>query len=223
MISTTSILDSRFRENDAIGLIGRALRKTWLLAATLLSAFVLTACGNDKPSTSFNATDITGAAFGKTLALNDAATREPRTLESFKGKATLLFFGYLFCPDYCPTTMTTLNTALGKMKPEDAAKVQIVFVTVDPKRDQPKVLTDYVKAFNPRFVGLYGSDEQTAAAAKEFKIIYQKAQVKDDNTYLVDHSTQMYAFDPQGRLRLLIRHESGPDAIAADLTALLKS
>ena len=223
MASTARFLDSRFRENDATERLAARFGETGLWIAALFAMLLLTACSNDASSVKFNATDITGAAFGKTLALNDAATREPRTLESFKGKATVLFFGYLFCPDYCPTTMSTLNTALGKMKPEDAAKVQVVFVTVDPRRDQPKVLTNYVKAFNPDFIGLYGSDEQTAAAAKEFKIIYQKSQVKDENTYLVDHSTQMYAFDPQGRLRLLIRHESGPDAIAADLTALLKS
>ena len=119
--------------------------------------------------------------------------------------------------------MTTLNEVLGKMKPEDAAKVQMVFVTVDPARDKPKILTDYVKAFNPNFAALYGTDEQTAAVAKEFKIIYQKSQVKSEFTYMVDHSTQMYAFDPQGRIRLMIRHEAGADAIAKDLTALLKS
>ncbi len=193
------------------------------LLGALLLALQLSACGGEKNDAKFVGTDISGAAFGKTLALNDAATQQPRTLESFQGKATLLFFGYMFCPDYCPSTMTTLNTALSKMKPEHAAKVQVVFVTVDPKRDQPKALTEYVRAFNPNFAALYGSDEQTAVAAKEFKIIYQKAQVKDDNTYLVDHSTQMYAFDPQGRIRLMIRHESGPDAIAADLTTLVKS
>lgn len=191
-------------------------------AASLALALLLVACGNDA-GVKFNATDITGASFGKSLALNDAATQQPRTLESYKGKVLVLFFGYMFCPDYCPTTMSTMNTVLGKMKPEDAANVQVVFVTVDPKRDQPKLLTEYVKAFNPAFAALYGTDEQTAAAAKEFKIIYQKAQIKDENTYLVDHSTQMYAFDPQGRIRLLVKHESGPDAIAADLTTLLKS
>jgi len=195
--------------------------RSFAAAVSLALALLLVGCGNDA-SVKFNATDITGAAFGKTLALNDAATQQPRTLESFKGKVTVLFFGYMFCPDYCPTTMSTLNTALGRMTPEDAARVQVVFVTVDPKRDQPKVLTDYVKAFNPTFAALYGTDEQTAAAAKEFKIIYQKAQIKDENTYLVDHSTQMYAFDRQGRIRLLIRHESGPDAIAADLTTLVR-
>jgi protein SCO1 len=193
------------------------------IVVLLALALGLAACSRDNAAVKFNATDITGAAFGKTLALNDAASQQPRTLDSSKGKATVLFFGYMFCPDFCPTTMTTLNAALGKMKPEDAAKVQVIFVTVDPKRDQPKLLNDYVHAFNPTFVGLYGSDEQTAAAAKEFKIIYQKAQVKDANTYLMDHSTQMYAFDPQGRIRLLIRHEAGPDAIAADLTTLVKS
>lgn len=194
-----------------------------LAAVAACATLAIAACSSDTNAVKFNSTDITGAAFGKSLSLNDAATQQPRELASYKGKATVLFFGYMFCPDYCPTTMSTLNTALGKMRPDDAARVQVLFVTVDPKRDQPKLLTDYVRAFNPTFAALYGTDEQTAVAAKEFKIIYQKAQVKDENTYLVDHSTQMYAFDPQGRLRLMIRHESGPEAIAADLTTLLKA
>ena len=197
------------------------VRATVLLV--VCATMLLTACSNDKSAVAFNATDITGAAFGKTLALNDSATQEPRTLESFKGKATVFFFGYMYCPDYCPTTMTTLNDALARMKPADAAMVQVAFVTVDPARDKPKILAEYVKAFNPSFAGLYGTDEQTAAVAKEFKIIFQKSQVKSEFTYMVDHSTQMYAFDPQGRIRLLIRHEAGADAIAKDLTALLKS
>jgi protein SCO1 len=171
-----------------------APRRIAVMLAALLAMFVLSACDNGKSSARFAATDITGAAFGKSFELNDAATQQPRTLESFKGKVTVLFFGYMFCPDYCPTTMTTLNAALGKMKPEDAARVQVVFVTVDPKRDLPKALTEYVHAFNPSFNALYGSDAQTGAVAKEFKIIYQKSQVKDENTYLMDHSTQTGAF-----------------------------
>ncbi|MBL8311753.1 MAG: SCO family protein [Burkholderiales bacterium] len=186
------------------------------------AAVLVAACGDRKPAAHFNATDITGAAFGRTLALKDAASGDGRTLESYRGKALVLFFGYMFCPDYCPTTMTTLNAALGKMKPEDAAKVQVAFVTVDPKRDTPAQLKSYVTAFNPTFAALYGSEAEVAAAAKEFKIIFQKAQVKDENTYLIDHSTQMYAFDPAGRLRLMIKHESGAEAIAADLTALVR-
>jgi len=172
---------------------------------------------------SFKTTDITGANFARSLALTDAATGEPRTLESYRGKVAVFFFGYMFCPDYCPTTMSALNTALGRMKPEDAARVQVVFVTVDPKRDQPKLLTDYVRAFNPSFAALTGTEAQIADTAKEWKIIYQKAQVKDENTYLVDHSTQMYAFDGKGRLRLLIKHETGADAIAQDLTTLVRA
>ncbi len=201
-----------------------SLRRLSRFAAVLMLAtlFTLSACDNGKPRAGFVATDITGAAFGKTFELNDAATQQPRTLESFKGKVTVLFFGYLFCPDYCPTTMTTLNAAIGKMKPEDAARVQVVFVTVDPKRDLPNTLAEYVHAFNPSFAALYGTDAQTAAAAKEFKIIYQKSQVKDENTYLMDHSTQMYAFDAAGRIRLMIRHEAGAEAIATDLTALVR-
>ena len=204
----------------SISINTRALAAAAFAALTLLA---LAGCSNDKSAVKFNATDITGATFGKTLALNDSATQQPRTLESFKGKATVFFFGYMYCPDYCPTTMTTLNEALAKMKPEDAAKVQVVFVTVDPARDKPKILTDYVTAFNPKFAALYGTGEQTSAVAKEFKIIYQKSQVKSEFTYMVDHSTQMYAFDPQGRIRLMIRHEAGADVIAKDLTALVKS
>jgi protein SCO1 len=188
-----------------------------------LLALAACAPSSDKPALKFSATDITGASFAKTLALKDAATNTPRTLDSFKGKVTVFFFGYMFCPDYCPTTMTTLNSALAKMKPEDAAKVEVVFVTVDPKRDTPEQLTKYVAAFNPNFKALYGSEEATAAVAKDWKIIYQKAQVKDENTYLVDHSTQMYAFDKEGRIRLMIRHEAGVDAITKDLTTLVRS
>jgi protein SCO1 len=185
---------------------------------------LLTACSpSSNTALKFNATDITGASFAQALSLNDAATQQPRTLDDFKGKVTVFFFGYLFCPDYCPTTMTTMNAVLAKMKPEDAAKVQVVFVTVDPKRDVPVELNKYVTAFNPSFKGLYGTEAQTATAAKDFKIIYQKAQIKDDNTYLVDHSTQMYVFDSQARIRLMIRHEAGVDAIAQDLTALVRS
>ncbi|MFN3629522.1 MAG: SCO family protein [Casimicrobiaceae bacterium] len=202
-------------------------RRGVLLGAALLllsSGFGLGGCSDGNGTKlSFKTTDITGANFARTLALTDAATGEPRTLESYRGKVTVFFFGYTFCPDYCPTTMSTLNTALGKMKPEDAAKVRVVFVTVDPKRDQPKFLTDYVRAFNPSFEALTGSEQQIADTAKEWKIIYQKAQVKDENTYLVDHSTQMYAFDGLGRLRLLIKHETSPEVIAEDLTTLVRT
>jgi protein SCO1 len=194
------------------------------MQAALLACALLTACTpSPNKALKFNATDITGASFAQAISLNDAATQQPRTLDDFKDKVTVFFFGYLFCPDYCPTTMTTMNAVLAKMKPEDAAKVQVVFVTVDPKRDVPVELNKYVTAFNPSFKGLYGTEAQTATAAKDFKIIYQKAQIKDENTYLVDHSTQMYVFDSQARIRLMIRHEAGVDAIAQDLTTLVRS
>jgi protein SCO1 len=193
------------------------------LVCVFAGVLALAACApSDKSLPKFNATDITGASFAQTLALNDAATKTPRTLESFKGKVSIFFFGYTFCPDFCPTTMTTLNAALAKMKPEDAAQVEVVFVTVDPKRDKPEELAKYVAAFNRNFKALYGTEEATAVIAKDWKIIYQKAQVKDEFTYLVDHSTQMYAFDKQARIRLMVRHEAGVDAIAQDLTTLVR-
>ncbi len=221
-VARTQSLTSIGIMNDTPGISTGMYKRTNSVIA-LITALTLAACSAEKGAPKFIATDITGASFGRTLSMNDAATKTPYTLANFNGKATVFFFGYMFCPDYCPTTMTTLNSALAKMKPEDAAKVQVVFVTVDPKRDVPTELTKYVAAFNPNFKALYGTEEQTAAVAKEFKIIYQKAQVKDENTYLVDHSTQMYAFDPQGRIRLMIRHEAGVDAVAQDLTTLVRS
>ena len=130
-----------------------------MAAALLVSVVALTACGDAAASrrSQFNATDITGAAFGRELALTDAATKTPRTLASYQGQGCRVFFGYLFCPDYCPTTMTTLNAALGKMKPEDAAKVQVVFSSPWTRSATPRLLVQYVKAFNQSFAALYGS------------------------------------------------------------------
>ncbi|MCX8098869.1 MAG: SCO family protein [Casimicrobiaceae bacterium] len=207
--------------------LARTTRRHLLAAAS--AALLLAACGERAGSgkatntPKFKSVDITGANFARSLNLIDAATGERRTLESYRGKVTLFFFGYMFCPDYCPTTMTMLNQAFAKMRPEDVAKVQVVFVTVDPKRDKPEELVKYVRAFHPSFSALWGSEEEIAATAKEWKIVYQKAQVKDEFTYLVDHSTQMYVFDAQGRLRLMIKHEAGPEVIAEDLTTLVRT
>jgi protein SCO1 len=170
-------------------------------------ALALAACDSGAPK--FKSTDITGVDYGKTLGLADTSGRV-RQLEDFRGKAVVLFFGFTHCPDVCPTTLADLAGALKTLGP-DAKRVQVVFVTVDPERDTAADLDRYVKAFEPRFIALRGDAAATQRVAKDFKIYYEKR--KQGDTYTVDHSSQSYVIDPQGRLRLLVR----PERLAADL------
>jgi protein SCO1/2 len=190
------------------------LRSTLAIA---LVTVVLTACGAKGPS--FQATDLTGASFGRDFELT-APDGKPRRLADFRGKAVVMFFGYTQCPDVCPTTLAALADAMKKLGP-DADRVQVLFVTIDPERDTPALLSQYVPAFDPRFLGLYGDADATARTAKEFKIIYQKVPGAAPGSYTMDHSAGTYIFDPQGRLRLYVSNGQGPDVFAHDLHELL--
>jgi protein SCO1/2 len=181
----------------------------------ICSAALLAGC-DSRPQ--FQATDITGADYGKSLELVDH-TGKPRRLEDFRGKAIVLFFGFTHCPDVCPTTLAEVAAALRQLGP-DAERVQVLLVTVDPERDTQDALAKYVTAFDPRFLGLRGDAAATQRAAKEFKIYYEKR--KSGDSYTVDHSGQTYVLDPQGRLRLLIRPERIGQDLAPDLKTLLK-
>jgi protein SCO1/2 len=167
----------------------------------------------------FRSTDITGAPYGHTLELTDH-TGKPRRLEDFRGKAVVLFFGFTHCPDICPTTLADIAGAVKSLGP-DAERVQVVMVSVDPERDTPEALAKYVTAFDPRFLGLRGDLAATKKAASEFKIYFEKR--KAGESYTVDHSGQSYVIDPQGRLRLLVRHDRIGQDLAPDLRTLLSS
>ena len=166
----------------------------------------------------FKSTDITGADYGKVLELTDH-TGKPRKLEDFRGKAVILFFGFTHCPDFCPTTLAELSAALKKLGP-DAQRVQVLFVSVDPERDTRDALAKYVPAFDPSFIGLYGDMEATRRVAQEFKVYFEKRKTGD--TYTVDHSAQSYVIDPQGRLRLFVRHDRIGTDLPHDLKAILR-
>ena len=186
----------------------------------MVATAVLLAAGCSRPNTeSFKATDVTGAAFGRTLQLTDH-TGKPRGLEDFKGKVVAVFFGYVQCPDVCPTTMAMLREVKDKLG-ADGAKLQVVFVTVDPERDTQEVLSAYVPAFDPTFVGLRGDLEATAQTAKEFKIFYAKAPGATPTSYTVDHSAGIFVFDPQGRLRLFANPSIKVDDYVHDIRLLL--
>lgn len=178
----------------------------------------MTAC-SEPPK--FNSTDISMVDWGKDFQLTDH-TGKPAGLADYRGKAVVLFFGYTQCPDVCPTTLSTMKMALSLMG-EDAKRVQVVFVTLDPAHDTPALLAQYVPAFHPSFVGLTGDEAAIAAVAKNFRVFFVKQAAKTGTSYSIDHSTGSYAFDPQGRLRLLIRHGETPDRIASDLKLLLAS
>ena len=182
----------------------------------ICSLALLAACdGGPK----FRSTDISGADYGRSLALTDHHGK-PRTLADFRGKAVVLFFGYTHCPDVCPTTLADTAAALKQLGPQ-AARVQVLFVTLDPERDTREVLAQYVPAFDAGFLGLYGDATATQAAAKEFKVYYEKRPGKTPQTYTLDHSAQSYVLDPQGRLRLFVRQERIATDLAADLRVLL--
>jgi len=194
------------------------LTTTWRLSAVLLAA-VLSACSPEAPK--FRSTDVTGADFGKALALT-GHDGKPRTLADFRGKVVILFFGYTHCPDICPTTLADMAAVIKQLGP-DAARVQVLFVTLDPERDTPEVLAKYVPAFDPGFLGLYGDDAAIQRAAKEFRIFYERRPGGAPGAYTVDHSAQSYVLDAQGRLRLFVRQDRIAQDLAADLRALLKS
>jgi protein SCO1 len=189
------------------------------LLAALAAATFLAACGPQAPT--FKGADITGASFGRELALADHHGNA-RTLADFRGKAVVIFFGFTQCPDVCPTALSALAEAMQRLGP-DAARVQVLFVTIDPERDTAELLSRYVPAFHPSFLGLRGDAEATARVAKEFKILYQKVPGQTPDTYTMDHSAGLYLFDPQGRLRVFESHGQGAEAIAHDLRELLRS
>jgi protein SCO1/2 len=133
----------------------------------------------------------------------------------------LLFFGYTQCPDVCPTTMAEMKGVVDQLG-EDGRRVQVLFVTVDPERDTEQLLAAYVPAFDPAFIGLRGDAAATAKVAKDFKVFYQKVPGKAPGRYTVDHTSASYVYDPEGRLRLLVRHGNAAN-LAADIRTLLRA
>jgi protein SCO1/2 len=193
-----------------------------------VAALGLGACGErgaSAPASStaggFTAIDITGASYANKLELPDPSG-QMRRLDEFKGKVVVVFFGFTQCPDVCPTTLAEL-AAVRKALGADGARVQPIFVSVDPQRDTPEVLKAYAQAFGDDVVALRGDEAQTKAAAQEFKVFYSKVPGKTPDTYTIDHTAGSYVFDTQGRIRLFMRHGQPAAAVEADIRRLLAS
>jgi len=168
---------------------------------------------------SFHSTDITGSPFGQALVLQDGQGKT-RTLADFKGKVVVVFFGFTRCPDVCPTGLAEI-AALKKALGPKGDQLQGVFISVDPERDSADVLQRYVTGFDPSFVGLRGTPEQTAAAAKDFRIFYAKVPGKTPDSYTMDHTAGSYVFDATGQVRLFVRNGVPRNEVLEDITQLM--
>lgn len=190
------------------------------LAALCLPLFLLALlAGCSEKRADFVNTDITGLDYAKGFSLKDH-NGKPVTLESYKGKVVVMFFGFTQCPDVCPTTMAEMAAVMKELGPQ-AGDVQVLFVTLDPERDTPELLKQYVPAFDARFTGLYGTPAEIAQTAREFKVFYQKVPGKEPGSYSIDHTAGSYVFDKQGKVRLFLRHAQGTKPVVHDLKQLL--
>ena len=189
-----------------------------IAAGALLAgaAAVLTACQPGKPQ--FRGIDITGAPYGRDFRLTDVDGQE-RTLADYRGKLVLLYFGFVQCPDVCPTALTRAVETKRLLGP-DGDRLQVIFITVDPERDTPEILREYMAAFDPSFVALRGDAQRLKETAAEFKVFYR--QVPTGSSYTMDHTALSYVFDTQGRLRLALKHEQTAEDYAHDIALLAR-
>jgi protein SCO1/2 len=188
-----------------------------LLAAAL--ALTLSGCDGGPAKPSFRSIDVTNAPWGRDFSLTDHHGQR-RALADFRGKVVTVFFGYTMCPDVCPTTLVEMVEVM-KLLGKDADRIQVLFITVDPERDTPALLAQYVPAFDPRFLGLHGTPDEIDRVAKEFRVIHQRVAGSRPGFYTVDHTANNFVFDPQGRLRLVVKHGQGAAPLAEDIRKLL--
>lgn len=178
-------------------------------------ALAVAACAQSKPAEPPLAGATIGGPF--TLINQDGGRTSDR---DFAGKHRLIYFGYTYCPDVCPVDLQKLMAGyaqLEKSDPQIAAKIAPIFISVDPDRDKPAVLKQYVTAFHPRLTGLTGSPNEIAKVAKAYAIVYSKEGKPGASEYLMNHSRLAFLFGPEGKPIALVPHDGTPDAIAAEL------
>lgn len=201
--------------------VSTLLRRGLNLGLIALCSILLSACGPDQTKLSLHGSDITGSALGKDLDMVDT-NGQARRMADYKGKVLVVFFGFTQCPDVCPTALTQLAQAIDLLGSK-ASQVQVLMMTVDPDRDTPEVLKNYVQVFHPDFDGLTGSASQLLKTAKSFKAFYAKVPGTKAGQYTMDHSSSFYIIDAQGQARALLRGDSSPQEIADDIRQVLGS
>lgn len=191
-----------------------------ILATGLLT--LLAACNpaSDGGASAGAEPPLAGANIGGTFTLinqDGGKTSE----DEFKGQYRIIYFGYTYCPDVCPVDLANIMLGLKQAEKDDPAlaeKIQPIFISVDPERDTPAVLKQYVSAFHPRLIGLTGSAEEIAAVAKKYLIIYDIRKDESSSEYLVDHSRQAYLFGPEGEPLALLPFDGTPQQVADEIT-----
>ncbi|WP_322998758.1 SCO family protein [Castellaniella sp.] len=197
-----------------------AARRTLLTGAIAALPLALMGCNSKAAGPlPFEGNDISGTHLGRDLSMVDT-TGATRTLADYKGKVLLVFFGYTQCPDVCPTAMAQAAQAL-QLLGDQAAKVQVIMISVDPARDTPAILGAYVHAFDPSFIGLTGTPEQLDKTARSFKAFYAKEAGPTPEQYAMNHSAAFYLMDQAGEARALLGPALTPEDMAHDIKLLL--
>jgi protein SCO1/2 len=191
------------RPTSSVQRIVRAAVAGLVLAVT---AGIVSGCNSDQK---WHNTDISGALPDLAFTMQRASDGKEITADQFKGKVTLLYFGYTYCPDICPLTLANVGRVLDGLG-DKAKSVRVLFVTVDPNRDTLPVLKDYTKSFGPDVVGLRGDPDQITALAKRYRVAYSVTPAKDGKPYTVSHSSAIYVFDQTGKARLLVTSMARP-------------
>lgn len=195
------------------------------IAFVLSAALALAACQQAAaPPAPVIGTDIKGAPFGGPFTLTGEDGKR-YAWDDFKGKYRMIYFGYAFCPDACPTDVAVMMRGFQKFEKEHAslaAKVQPLFVTIDPARDTAKVVGEFTDSFHPRLLGLTGTQAEIDTAAKAFRVYAARGKDLGGGNYLMDHSRFAYLMDPDGKPIVILPVDKGPDAVAADLAATVR-
>lgn len=193
-------------------------RRIWFAVGLMCLMGVLAGCG-DGSAVKFKGSDISGTKIGSNWALTGMDGKS-YTSSNFAGRVQLVFFGFTQCPDICPTALAELSEVLRSLG-DQASRVQVLMISVDPERDTPEVLRAYVSGFNPNFLGLTGTPAQIKQVAASFKAYYAKAPAAKGG-YSMDHSSSFYLLDPKGEARVLVSNNAGSDALVHDIKLLLK-
>jgi protein SCO1/2 len=185
---------------------------------SLLSLGLLAGCDSSSALSFKYGKDLSNKILGRTFKLRDPQGNV-KTLSSFRGYMPMVFFGFTQCPAVCPTALARA-AQIKKLLGKDGDIFQVIFITIDPERDTPEIIDAYVKAFDPSFVALSGTLEETAATAKEFGVFYEKIPTGD--TYTMSHTATSYVYDTRGVLRLGLSHSLSAQQCADDLLTVME-
>jgi len=197
--------------------MNRINKPSAIASVAIALSLALASCGG--AGTPAGDPPLAGAAIGGDFTLTGSKGQTVRWGD-FAGKYRIVYFGYTFCPDICPTDMQRVAQGLKALKASDpakAGKIATLFITIDPERDTQSVVGEFAAAFSPDIVGLTGTPEQIAATAKTFKVFYAKGEAQPGGGYLVDHSNVVYLFGPDGAPIATLPTDKGGDAVAAEL------